>query len=186
MIIMKNINRTTKTGEVIKATVKSYFITVKEDIQTGKLKLQGENSKYITDINYNKTVKAGEKICLRIAFKQANGKTLVYLHRNGWALVDDLNEAFASSKGIKEDLYDSSYEDLSMAEKIRLFKTYSPEKFENLTKTETMLMAFLENKDLAEIEKEIHVDKSLKYKIKKHADNFAETFAKKLEDTLLA
>jgi hypothetical protein len=178
---MKNENRQTKTGAIIKATVKSYFITVKEDIQTGKLKLKGENSRFVTDINYDKVVKAGEKICLRIAYKQANGKTLVYLHRNGWALVDNLNDAFASSKEIKEDLYESSYEDLSAIDKIKLFKTYCPEKFENLTKTETMLLAFLENKDLAEVEKEIAVDKSLKYKIKKHSEDFAKTFAKKLE-----
>jgi hypothetical protein len=178
---MKNFERQNKQGGVIKATVKSYFITVKEDIQTGKLKLKGENSKFVTDINYDKTVKAGEKICLRIAYKQANGKTLVYLHRNGWALVDNLNEAFASSKGIKEDLYDSYYENLSTEDKIKLFKAYSPEKFENLTKTETMLMAYLDNKDLNEVEKEIAVDKSLKYKIKKNTEKFENTFLKKLE-----
>lgn len=188
---MKNENRTNKQGKKLVAAVKTYFITVKEDIQTGKLINKSETAKYCTGINFNKVVKAGEKICIRIAFKQITGKTLVYLHRNGWALVDDLNEAFNYSKGeIKDDIYSGTYEALTIEEKALVAKEMGEkeptlrevalEKLGTLTKTEEMLLAFLEGKDLAEVEKEIIVDKSLKYKIKKHTDKYKEALMKKL------
>jgi hypothetical protein len=191
MIIMKNENRTNKQGKKLVAAVKTYFITVKEDIQTGKLINKSESAKYCTGIKFDKVVKAGEKICIRIAFKQVTGKTLVYLHRNGWALVDDLNEAFNYSKGeIKDDIYSGTYEALTIEEKALVAKEMGEkeptlrevalEKLGTLTKTEEMLLAFLEGKDLAEVEKEIIVDKSLKYKIKKNADKYKEALMKKL------
>jgi hypothetical protein len=191
MIIMKNENRTNKQGKKLVAAVKTYFITVKEDIQTGKLVNKSEIAKYCTGVKFDKTVKAGEKICIRIAFKQVAGKTLVYLHRNGWAVVDNLNEAFSYSKGeIKEDIYSGTYETLTIEEKALVAKEMGEkepslreialEKLGSLTKTEQMLLAFLEGQDLNEAEKTIVVDKSLKYKIKKHSDKFKDALMKKL------
>ena len=88
---MKNENRTNKKGNKLVATVKSYMVSPKEDIQTGKLMLKGEISRYYSDVKYDRTIKAGEKVCLRIAFKRYDGSTLVYLHCHGWVIVNNLN-----------------------------------------------------------------------------------------------
>ena len=47
-----------------------------------------------------------------------------------------------------------------------------------------MLLAHLNGKDLNEVEKEIGIDKSMKYKIKKHTEKYEEAFIKKMETKL--
>jgi hypothetical protein len=187
---MEKQTRTTKTGTVIKASVKSYFVTTKIDITTGTLDQRGdETSKMFANVVPKKTLKAGEKVCLRMAYKKFNGNLLLYLHRSGWMEIapEKLPEVFAANKTIVvDDLTSMKYEELSNIEKVKMLNKFFPGKYTEFTKTEQMLMAYLEDKDLNEVEKEIKVDKSLKYKIKKHADDFAETFAKKLEGAVLA
>jgi hypothetical protein len=182
--------RQTKTGREIKASVKSYFVTTKVDITAGTLDQRGdETSKMFANVVPKKTLKAGEKVCLRMAYKKFNGNLLLYLHRSGWIEIapDKLSEVFIANKTIvADDLTSMKYEELSNIEKVKMLNKFFPGKYTEFTKTEQMLMAFLNNQDLNEVEKEIKVDKSLKYKIKKHTEDFAKTFAKKLEEALLA
>jgi hypothetical protein len=124
-----------------------------------------------------------------MAYKKFNGNLLLYLHRSGWIEIapDKLSEVFIANKTIVvDDLTSMKYEELSNIEKVKMLNKFFPGKYTEFTKTEQMLMAFLNNQDLNEVEKEIKVDKSLKYKIKKHTEDFAKTFAKKLEEALLA
>ena len=45
-------------------------------------------------------------------------------------------------------------------------------------------MAYKNGKDLNEAEKEINIDKSMKYKIKKKPEKYEEAFIKKMESKL--
>jgi len=156
------------------------------DIETGKLDKKGEEGRLVANVIPNKIIPAGSKLAIRIAFKKFNGNTLVYLHSCGWAEVADLNTSFLSSKGIKDDIYNGDYNELSNESKIKLLKRYFPAKFAQLNKTEIMLMAVLENKDLVEVEKEFAIDRSLKSKIKKDTKKYENTFIKKLEESMVA
>jgi hypothetical protein len=169
--------RTTKEGRVIKAEVKSYRVAVKEDLVTGILNLKGEGSKFFANVTPKKVLPVGHRTSLRIAYKKFNGNTLVYVHGFGWAEVESMD---VFDKEIKDDIYDIMFDELSATEKIKYMKKFVPEKFEALTKTEQMLLAFIDGQDLVEAEKEIQVDKSLKYKIKKHPETYEEAFLKKL------
>jgi len=179
--------RTTKTGRKIIASVKSYLVTTKVDLVAGKLDKKGEEGKMFANVISKKQIPTGSKLCLRIAIKKFNGNLLMYLHSFGWIeiAVDQIAETFQSNKTITaEDLMYLDYSTLNDEQKIKSFSKYFPEKFAELNKTELMLMAFLDGKDLLEVEKEFSIDKTLKYKIKKHADKYEKTFVKKLEESM--
>ena len=178
--------RKTKGGRKIIAEVKSYLVTTKMDISVGTLDKRGETGKLFASVNKDKVIPAGTKACIRFGVKKFNGNYLVYLHSFGWTEVTNFEETFISTKPIKEDLLQNDYENLNITEKINAFKRFFPDYFSNLTKTEKMLMAYLEDKDLSEVEKEIAADSSLKYKIKKNTKEYEESFLKKLEGIKVA
>ena len=184
---MKNENRTTKNGKKLVAMVKSYLVTTKKEITVGTLNKRGENAKMFANVIPKKKIVEGTKVCLRIAYRKFNNDLLIYLHSFGWIELkeEELNEVFNSNKEIKiEELIFNSYNALSIKDKIKLINEYCPDIYNNYTKTETLLIAYLDGKDLNEVEKEIGIDKSVKYKIRKHPEKFEETFIKKLESKL--
>ena len=185
---MRNENRNCKNGRKIAAVVKAYSVITKKEIVAGRLNKRGKGSKLVASVVPKKTVPEGARICLRIAIRKFNGNLLMYLHSFGWIELKDseVNEVFKSNKEIKiEDLLYSGYNELSIKDKIKLINKYCPDIYTNYTKTEKLLIAYLDGKDLNEVEKEINADSSLKYKIKKHPEKFEETFVKKLESSLL-
>ena len=186
---MRQENRSFKNGKKITAEVKSYLVTVQKELISGKLDKRGEEARIFASVIPKKKVPEDARICLRIAIRKFNGNLLMYLHSFGWIELKDseINEVFKANKEIKiEDLLYSSYNELSIKDKIKLINKYCPDIYTNYTKTEKLLIAYLDGKDLNEVEKEINVDSSLKYKIKKHPEKFEETFVKKLESSLLA
>lgn len=82
----------------------------------------------------------------------------------------------------KKDNKVIKFEDLSNKDKVK----YLNEKLvlTNLTKSEKLLIAYIEGKDLKEVTKEIGVDKSLQYKIKKHTEKYEEKFINKFKAQL--
>lgn len=179
--------RTTKKGRNIIASVKSYLVTTKVELMAGTLDKKGEEGKMFANVIVKKQIPVGSKLCLRIAIKKFNGNLLMYLHSFGWIEIgiDKILETFQSNKVISaEDLMYLDYSSLNIEQKIKALGKYFPEKFKELNKTEIMLMAFLNGKDLNEIEKEFAIDKSLKYKIKKDAEKYERTFIKKLEESI--
>ncbi len=186
---MKNLQRKTKEGRKIAASVKSYLVTTQKELMAGKLDKRGEDAKIFANVIPKKKVPEGSRICLRIAYRKVNGDLLLYLHSFGWVEMkdEDVNVCFKASKEIKiGDLLFSSYSELSLEDKIKLINKYCPNIYNEYTKTEQMLLAYLSGKDLATAEKEIYVDSSLKYKIKKHPEKYEEKFISKLESSLLA
>jgi hypothetical protein len=179
--------RMTKGGRKIIASVKSYLVTTMVELTAGKLDKKGEEGKMFANVISKKQVPVGSKICLRIAIKKFNGNLLMYLHSFGWIEIEStkIAETFQSNKIIlPEDLMYLDYSTLSDRQKIQSFNKYFPTKFEELNKTELMLMAFLDGKDLNEVEKEFSIDKSLKSKIRNHTEKYEKTFVKKLEESL--
>lgn len=176
--------RTTKQGRTIIATVKSFLVTLKEDVQVGKLNRRGSDTKVFASVLPKKELKAGDKVCLRLGVRKFNGNFLVYAHGYGWIEVEDMEKTFASKSNNYEDLLELDYLNLSNEMKLKLINKHFPGYFENLTKAETLLMAYYDNKDLKEVEAEISCDKSLKYKVKNHSDKYAEAMLKKIEPQL--
>lgn len=173
--------RTTKSGRKIIAQVKSFFVTLNEDMQVGKLDRRGSDTKIFANVLPKKELKAGEKVCLRVGIRKFNGNFLVYAHGHGWMEVENMEEKFTCKSTNYEEILELDYLALSNKNKIRLLNKYFPQYFEKLTKGETLLIAHYDNKDLKEIENEISCDKSLKYKIKNHTDKYAEAMLKKIE-----
>jgi hypothetical protein len=68
------------------------------------------------------------------------------------------------------------YKDMDNKEKVEYLE--SKGKFDNLTKTDRMVIAFIKGNDMKEVEKQYSIDKSLKYKIAKKSE-FIEKFFNK-------
>ena len=184
---MRNENRTAKNGKKLVATVRAYSVTTKKELTTGRLNKRGKGNKLIASVIPKKTVPEGQVLSLRIAYRKMNGNLLIYLHSFGWIETTDneLTELFAYNGTIDvEQLIDSEYRFLTTEEKFNLIQQNFPEEFENLTKTEQLLMAYKNGRDLNEAEKEINIDKSMKYKIKKNPEKYEEAFIKKMETKL--
>ena len=181
---MRNENRTFKNENKIKATVKAYTVYTNEEIEVGKLDKRGSTAKLIANVIVKKVIPANTRMDLRIAYKKFNGNTLAYCHGFGWIEVEDLNKTFRTRNGqaIKDDVYETEYDALSNKEKAQLIKDSF--KLEELTKTEQLLIAYLDGRDLKEAINEIGIDKSMQYKIKKDPDKYIETFIKKYENQL--
>ena len=181
---MRNENRTFKNNNKIKATVKAYTVYAKIELIAGKLDKRGTASKLIANVKPVKTIEIGQRLDLRIAYKKFNGNTLAYCHGFGWIEVEDLNTVFQTKNGqpIKDDLYETEYDALSNSEKAQLIKDNF--KLEELTKTEQLLIAYLDGRDLKEAVNEIGIDKSMQYKIKKNPEKYEEAFVKKFENQL--
>ena len=181
---MRNENRTFKNENKIKATVKAYTVYAKQELIAGKLDRRGVASKLIANVKPVKIIEIGQRLDLRIAYRKFNGNTLAYCHGFGWIEIDDLNAVFETRNGqpIKDDLYEAEYQALSIQEKINLIK----DNFElnELTKTEQLLIAYLDGKDLKEAVNEIGIDKSMQYKIKKDPNKYMQSFIKKFENQL--
>ena len=185
---MRNENRKAKNGKKLVATVKAYSVTTKKEMIAGRLNKRGKGNKLVASVIPKKTVPENQVLSLRIAYRKMNGNLLIYLHSFGWIETTDneLTDLFSYSNGIidVEQLIDSEYRFLTLEEKLNLIQQNFPEELENLTKTEKMLLAHLNGKDLNEVEKEIGIDKSMKYKIKKHTEKYEEAFVKKMETKL--
>jgi hypothetical protein len=185
---MRNENRNFKNGKKIAAVVKAYSVVTKKEIVAGRLNKRGTGSKLVANVIPKKTVPVDQVLSLRIAYRKMNGNLLIYLHSFGWIETTDaeLNNLFIYNNGIMDidQLIDNEYRFLSLEQKLILIQQNFPEELVNLTKTEQMLLAFLNGKDLNEAEKEIGIDKSMKYKIKKHTEKYKETFIKKMETKL--
>lgn len=174
--------RTTKNGRDIKAAVKSFLVVLNEDVKVGKLNKRGANDiKMFATVVPKKEIEAGTKLCLRVGIKKFNGNYLVYAHGYGWIEVENMEKTFTSKDTNYETMLESNYTALSNKEKIQLIEKYYPNHFKQLTKTETLLMAYYNNLDLNEVESQISCDKSLKYKIKNHTDKYAVAMLKKIE-----
>lgn len=176
--------RMTKGGRKIIAEVKSFLVTLNEDVQVGKLNRRGSDTKVFASVLPKKEVKAGTKLCLRVGIRKFNGNYLVYAHGFGWIEVEDMEKTFASKDTNYETLLELDYINLSDEQKLRLIKKYFPQYFESLTKAETLLMAHFDNRDLREVEIEISCDKSLKYKVKNHTERYSQVMLKKIEALL--
>ena len=185
---MRNENRNCKNGRKIAAVVKAYSVITKKEIVAGRLNKRGKGSKLVASVVPKKTVPENQVLSLRIAYRKMNSNLLIYLHSFGWIETtdDQLNELFSYSNGIidVEQLIDSEYRFLSIEEKLDLIRQNFPEELENLTKTEQLLMAHLNGQDLNEAEKQIGIDKSMKYKIRKNTEKYEEALIKKMEAKL--
>ena len=181
---MSENERKTKGGRKIIAEVKSYLVITKIDVSAGILDKRGTDGKLFANVIEKKVIPAGTKVCLRFGVKKFNGNYLVYMHSFGWTEVENLSDVFQSNKQVIDDLLQHDYDKLTNKEKIELINRFYPSYFLNLTKTEKMLLAYLNDKDLNTTEKEISADSSLKYKIKKNPQKYEETFLKKLESNL--
>lgn|SRR3712207_5867703 len=172
--------RITKKGKAIIAEFKSSMGFAKIDLEVGKLNKRGEEKRLISDVipNESKKVHAGDKVHLRVAYKRPDGRFLVYIHSKGWTLVNDLEQSFEvkNAKDLELLIY-KTFDKLESDKKIELISENVNE--DELTKTEKMLLGYLQNKDLNTLEKEINCDKSLKYKIKNHTNKYVESFMKK-------
>jgi hypothetical protein len=154
---MKHEQRTTKKGNVIKAEIKSYRIMAKIDLVTGPLDQRGnDKSKLFANVIPKKVLPKGHRTCLRIAYKKFNGNLLIYTHGFGWTEIEPekISEVFECSKRLNiDDLINLTYDELTKKEKIEMLNKFFSEKYTNFTKTEKMLMAYLNGKDLNEAEK---------------------------------
>ena len=173
--------RTTKGGRKIIAEVKSFLVTLKEDVQVGKLNRRGSDTKIFASVLPKNTVKAGTKLCLRVGIRKFNGNYLVYAHGFGWIEVEDMTKTFTSRDTNYETLLELDYMNLSDKQKLKLIQKHFPQHFETLTKAETLLMAHFDNRDLKDVEAEICCDKSLKYKVKNHTERYSQAMLKKVE-----
>lgn len=173
--------RMTKGGRKIIAEVKSFLVTLNEDVQVGKLNRRGSDTKVFASVLPKNDIEAGTKLCLRVGIRKYNGNYLVYAHGFGWIEVENMEKTFTSKNTNYETLLELDYVNLSDEQKLRLIKKYFPQHFENLTKAETLLMAHFDNRDLKEVETEISCDKSLKYKVKNHTEKYSQAMLKKVE-----
>lgn len=176
--------RTRKNGTKIIAEVKSFLVTTKVEVKSGTLNKRGLDAKMFAEVVPNRIIAEGTKVCLRFGIRKFNGNFLVYAHSFGWIEVSNMEETFISKDTEFSTLLQRDYMKLTNEEKIKALSIHFPTSVSNLTKTETLLMGLINGKDLNEVEKEIAADKSLKYKVKKHTDEYATTFIKKLEATI--
>lgn len=166
--------------------VKSIFVTVKENLTTGKLSTRDNNLKVFCNIVPKKTLSIGDKVSLRCAIRKFNGNFLIYVHSFGWVELEpqQLTEVFQSKSTDFERLLTIDYLAFTSKQKIQAICQYNVGLVENLTKTETLLMGYYNGEDLNIIEKRIECDKSLKYKVKNHTEKYAMAFLNKLEQSL--
>lgn len=176
--------RTTKTGKKIICDVKAYSVTMKKDMTVGTLNKRGIQNKMLASVNGKKVVEAGTKVCIRLGYRKYNGNALIYAHGFGWMEVENMAETFEGKHTDFEGVIQADWNKTSNEDKIKLLKENFPEKFSGLNKAETLLMAVYDGKDLNEVEKEIAADKSLKYKVRKHTDDYAAKFLTKIEQQL--
>ena len=169
-------------GEEIKWDAKMFIVTLKNDMKYGKLTQRGDN-RLLSGIKIQGTLPRGLKVKLAFSFIRPDKKYITYIRGIGYVINDTLEGSFEPVDK-KHDLYLNvrstfDYPIYDVNKKFNLLKNM---KINELTKTEKALLIYV-NKGFDELMK-IDFDKSMKYKIKNHTNDFIEKFVNKYENLI--